>query len=260
MSGQTDPYQAFLKTWQKDFEPKTAKLPRFPYSELYYYKPGSTFQDNIVDDQTGKKKTLAGFYRTHTGHCENWVNFLWTVTGKLNKFDGMEVKKTLVKPLGFHFFLVKKWWDKRPDKFGMNEWLFRFGGGKEDMVRPQPPDNMFGQAKNDITGVPGQNSIEGPIYNCPSQKVFTAHWLFHVVSIADPSKDKYYDPSYGQVYDNQQKFEEVLFAVGIRKEIEERTGKAIIALYDEHQLFHGSPVPHPWVYFEDYPFQPGDAH
>jgi hypothetical protein len=246
----TTPEQAFLDTWNNWFKRKTATLPSDRTKKLYYYKPGTTIAKN------NEAQTLQEFFTKQTGHCLHWVRFLWSVTGKQNGALQCKKIKVSVAPAyqadGFKYFLVKNWVDRRPQNLGMTTWWFRFPGKKRDMVVDPPPQDplVFGDVKNDVTGLPGQNSKDPQSnYDCPSQKVFHTHYLFRL-----ESNGTLYDPSYGQVYPSQQEFEASLFALGKTNEQGQIATKS-----NRFTLELNNSLAHPWVNFEPLNFEPGEA-
>lgn len=221
---------AFLNTWNKKYASQKYKLAVLDLP-LYYYEANSTFDGNA-------KTVLPLLFLLGTGQCKAWVDLLAQETA-LNDTDYRKIKVNPISP--FNWFLVKEWKDV-PSLFFTEEWWFRFGGKKFDMVDPlpQPDPLLYGDVRNDTSGIPGQNT------SCPSQKVFGQHYILYL-----NDTKTFYDPSYGTTYEGEfgdpnktaeKKFTENLYALGKTNNKPLYNGRKWLTLH--------RPLISPWVTFE----------
>jgi hypothetical protein len=148
---------------------------------LYYYKPGTTFDENSAGGAAALLQSS-----NDSGQCTTWACLLRDAC-KLNDANVMIIRATpkdefFMNPIGF---LVKAWSHK-----SNAPWEFRFNAPISDMI-PDANNGVYGDFSN-LPSVAGQNSAP------PSQKAFGSH--FFVRHTKANSESEYLDPSYGAKY------------------------------------------------------------
>jgi len=258
---------AFKRTWEDKFANGNYTMDTNNNQKLYYYKPGEPTQKQVSSGKYLTSPTPPGGKTAYTGDCLAWVKFLVLQT----QLNDKEYKVIDVTPIeGYQIFLVNAWKDIRTDSktplFFHNEVMGQVPNPAvasitlEICVKEIIGEKLkidFGGVRNHLNGIHGQNS-DGVAYgrqcHCPSQKVFTDHYLLYI-----PELKKYFDPSYGVTYDGEfgvddrgeKAFSENLFALGKSSRFE-YTGQPVTT-----QVFYelDKSIPKPWVKFKEVKIQ-----
>jgi hypothetical protein len=185
--GSTDAAGAFAKSWSFFGDgTKPTDVTGWDGRKFVYYPAGTPFSGcatNVIDLLTSA---------TGGARCGAFGRFFLNV-GAVN---GIPITLVAVQPTDDGGFLVKNWtysatsFPGAPD--GYEHKYISPGAGFNEMT-PVPPGGLYGDMQSD-TGVAGQNSPT------PSQK-------FHVDHAIVLFGGKYYDPSYGLEYANEEEFE-----------------------------------------------------
>lgn len=191
--------QAVTNTWSRlsgpsnllGWDETTQKWRR----KLYYYKPGTTFADNVFGAAGHLLQAI-----NSSGQCSTWAMLLYDAI-RLNGASAVYIVAE-ANDAGIAQFLVKDW---TPNAFA--GWkTFRFGGPNIDMI-PKPKvggvdSEIYGAFTNKDT-LKGQNSRA----KAPSQKVFQNHQFLKYTPVGGGAI-VYYDASYGVTYTGELNFQQ----------------------------------------------------
>lgn len=198
--GATDDDQALKNTWSlfETLQVKGWDDTQHQWNRnLYYYKADTTFDQNVHD-------TARDLFNSplSTGQCECWMNLLLDAC----QLNGMSGNRTYayVKDEQNTWFLVKNWTFNATSNPNPNLWNFLTYNPQEraDLI-PAPPGKVYGDLVNSSPA--GQPELFGQNSYPPSQKVF----FFHAFArFSTGGTTKYYDPSYGVIYDDEADFQD----------------------------------------------------
>lgn len=206
--GATNADQAVINTWGRLSGPSNLngwnEVANDWTRPLYYYKPGTTFDENPVPASYAEATETLLQSGLDTGQCITWAMLMYDAL-RLNGAAPEYILAT-VEDTDFQRFLVKDW---TPNAFAGTKEFF-FEDDIPDMV-PVPSGGVYGDFTNQAT-LKGQNS--GNL--APSQKVFGNHQFLKYTPSATAAV--YYDPSYGKTYSSQLDFQQKAVG-GLAKDI-----------------------------------------
>ena len=220
-------YGAFQQTWAGFAGP--ANIKTWDNSPIYYYRTGfnTSLACGVSQDEAG---ILMAADAAGSSQCTGLAAIL---EGAL-AVNGFKSELVHISHVDGAFIMVKKWNFGFPSMnlFGTGlpvpllgfRWRIDFGGPPSSMNPPPNPSQptKFGDATNDASGIPGQNTLP------PAEKIFGNHVyvLPHLVdnSSGTPvpvpaSGGPYFDPSYGVTYLNTADFVQKAVAGLISKQI-----------------------------------------
>jgi hypothetical protein len=198
--------KAAWKTWQlfanvigsKSLGPKGVK--NWDNVPMAYYPPSYGLRECSREDSVGP--FLKERYEIPDsvppqevipGRCGHF-GYLFSEVLKVNKIPHVLFSVEPVNNNGYTHMLIKEWFYSEVGTYAdpKAKWQLRL----ENATMVLKPDSY-----GDLTSLPG---ISGQNTPTPSEKVFTNH---AIIEIQDIAGDKYFDPSYGQTYENKFDFE-----------------------------------------------------
>jgi len=202
-------FGAFQQTWAAFDGP--AHIKTWDNSPIHYYQNGfgaSAFCNSATDDEGGILESA------DSGGSSQCTGLAAILQGAL-AVNGINSELVQIRRTDPADFMVHKWifgspslnlvGSNVPQSLWQYRWLLNFSGPTIEMVPPPIPSDptKFGDARNDLTGLNGQNTFP------PAEKIFGNH-VFILPHLTDNSSGTpipvptpggpYYDPSYGVTY------------------------------------------------------------
>lgn len=154
---------------------------------LYYYQPGYNFRSNATN--------FVDFLQLKRGDCGVWQEFFESCL----QVHAIGSAYTIVTPSLAQYpdmgFIMRKWSELNGSRPQPYAWRMNFSETNMDMV-PVRSGGIYGELSTE-PGIAGQGS------QSPSQRVFQVHKINYV-------GETYYDPSYGNLYTNENDMEAFL--------------------------------------------------